>query len=431
MTTESPRTGLALSGGGYRATAFHLGTLKQLKKLGILDKIDVLSTISGGSITGAYYCSQIDKDFNTFYDSLYKSLLTKDVIKKTLFSWLGLRLLILILILLFSIYLLFTCYAWLFLVIIVIVLFLIARYQFVLFPMSKRIEQVYDNFFYEKKVLSSLPQKPKLIIGSTNLQTARPFSFSKTRMWDTSYGSKDRPTFDGTQFPIARAVMASSCVPFAFTPIRIAKEFILHPEDLVGRTPLLVDGGIYDNQGIHKIMQDNRSLNTIITSDAGGGSTGELKLKNTFTLLSETVNVFMARIKKAQMVSDVYENAETMKKEIAYFSLAWDVENCIPGFIRNLENKNIIDEVILAHHLKEEWVKEPLKYYEDIEKQLKANVDYDSIPKPTPAEKEIARRVSTNLTALSQKQLDCLINQAVALTDIQVKLYCPSLIQTT
>jgi NTE family protein len=60
----------------------------------------------------------------------------------------------------------------------------------------------------------------------------------------------------------------------------------------------------------------------------------------------------MARIKKAQMVSDVYENAETMKKEIAYFSLAWDVENCIPGFIRNLESKNIIEEVINAHHLK-------------------------------------------------------------------------------
>lgn len=427
MANESLRTGLALSGGGYRATAFHLGTLRKLHELGILNKIDVLSTISGGSITGAYYCTQIDKDFDVFYKDLYNALLTKDVIRRALFSWLGLRLLAFILILLFSIYLLFTCQAWLFLPILVIVFFLLARFQFQLFPMSLRIEQVYDKFFYEKKVLSSLPIKPKLIIGSTNLQTARPFSFSKNRIWDTSYGSKERPTFDGTQFPIARAVMASSCVPFAFTPIRIAKEFILHPEDLINNTPLLVDGGIYDNQGINKIMQDNRNLNTIITSDAGGGSTGELKLRNTFTLLSETVNVFMARIKKAQMVSDVYENAETVKREIAYFSLAWDVENCIPGFIRNLENKNIIAEVIHAHHLKEEWVKEPLKYYENIEIQLKANVDYDHIPKPTAAEKEIARRVATNLTALSKMQLDSLIKQAVALTDIQVKLYCPSL----
>jgi hypothetical protein len=51
-------------------------------------------------------------------------------------------------------------------------------------------------------------------------------------------------------------------------------------------------------------------------------------------------------------------------------------------------------------------VKEPLKYYQDIEKQLKANVDYDSIPKPTAAEKGNSKTVSTNLTALSQKQLD-------------------------
>jgi NTE family protein len=149
--------------------------------------------------------------------------------------------------------------------------------------MSKGLEQVYDTFFYEKKVLSSLPLKPKLIIGSTNLQTARPFSFTKNRMWDTSYGSKDRPTFDATQFPIARAVMASSCVPFAFTPIRIAKPFILHPKILLAERHSWWMVVFTITKGIHKIMQDNRSLNTIIASDAECGSTGELKLKNTFT----------------------------------------------------------------------------------------------------------------------------------------------------
>lgn len=430
MATETPRTGLALSGGGYRATAFHLGTLKKLNELGVLNKIDVLSTISGGSINGAYYCTQIDKDFSTFYDELYHALLTKDVIKKALFSWLGLRLLLLILVILFSVYFLFTAHAWLFLVILVVVVILLARFQFVLFPMSKRIEQVYDDFFYQEKKLTDLPIRPKLIIGATNMQTARPFSFSKTRMWDTSYGSKDHPTFTNSNFPIARAVMASSCVPFAFTPVRIAKEFFVNKDEFNKIHPLLVDGGVYDNQGIHKIMQDNRDLNTIITSDAGGGSQGELTLRNTFTLLSETVNVFMARIKKAQMVTDVYENAATMKKEIAYFSLAWDVENCIPGFIRNLEQKNIIDAVIKAHNLPEAWVEKPMHYYTQIENQLKENVNYDSIPKPTEEEKKIARRVSTNLTCLKKDQLDSLIKQAIALTDIQVKLYCPSLFQT-
>jgi predicted acylesterase/phospholipase RssA len=45
--------GLALSGGGFRATAFHLGVLKRLRELGLLEQIDFLSTVSGGSLAGA------------------------------------------------------------------------------------------------------------------------------------------------------------------------------------------------------------------------------------------------------------------------------------------------------------------------------------------------------------------------------------------
>src|SRR2546426_238047 len=47
--------GLALSGGGSRAMAFHLGCLRALDDLGILGRIGVLSTISGGSVVGALY----------------------------------------------------------------------------------------------------------------------------------------------------------------------------------------------------------------------------------------------------------------------------------------------------------------------------------------------------------------------------------------
>lgn len=48
--TNSTRFGVALSGGGSRTAAFYLGTLRALNRLGLLDKIDVMSTISGGSI---------------------------------------------------------------------------------------------------------------------------------------------------------------------------------------------------------------------------------------------------------------------------------------------------------------------------------------------------------------------------------------------
>ena len=42
--------GLALSGGGSRAVAFHLGTLRALEDLKLLDEVDIVSGVSGGSV---------------------------------------------------------------------------------------------------------------------------------------------------------------------------------------------------------------------------------------------------------------------------------------------------------------------------------------------------------------------------------------------
>ena len=58
--------GLALSGGGSRAMAFHLGCLRALNDLELLDKVGVLSTISGGSVIGAYYAYSPGKSFEEF-----------------------------------------------------------------------------------------------------------------------------------------------------------------------------------------------------------------------------------------------------------------------------------------------------------------------------------------------------------------------------
>lgn len=55
MGGEKQRIGLALSGGGFRAAFFHVGVLARLAELGILQKVEVISTVSGGSIVGALY----------------------------------------------------------------------------------------------------------------------------------------------------------------------------------------------------------------------------------------------------------------------------------------------------------------------------------------------------------------------------------------
>lgn len=49
------KLGLALSGGGFRASLFHIGVLARMAELDVLGKVEVLSTVSGGSIVGAMY----------------------------------------------------------------------------------------------------------------------------------------------------------------------------------------------------------------------------------------------------------------------------------------------------------------------------------------------------------------------------------------
>jgi predicted acylesterase/phospholipase RssA len=49
------KLGLALAGGGFRASFFHLGVLRRLAELDVLRRVEVISTVSGGSIIGALY----------------------------------------------------------------------------------------------------------------------------------------------------------------------------------------------------------------------------------------------------------------------------------------------------------------------------------------------------------------------------------------
>ena len=436
MTPINSKIGLSLSGGGYRASAFHLGTLSKLHHMGILQNTHVISTISGGSITGAAYCIN-EQDFKSFENRLKNDFQTRSVIAKVLGSWSFARLLLIaILFLGGSVAILFTDYPWLSPVILIVFVFLLLKYQFAIFPVSKEIEKAYDKFFYSKKTLKDLHKKPKLAIGSTNLQTGRPFTFSRGYMGDSAYyypsDGKAAIKFIASDFPISRAVTASSCVPFAFTPITIAKNFYEEPSDRKRINPQLVDGGVYDNQGIHKITQEHSSFecDIIITSDAGNRLPFEQFYNNTIILLIRTVDVFMNRIKNFQIIKNIYDNVETVNKQIAYLSLGWDLESCIPGFISNLEQKKIIPAVIKAHKIPEEWAADPKKYKDELTSYLEKMTKYAEIEKNnlSPEQLAIARGVKTNLTKLSADQVNYLMRQASNLTELQVRLYCPDIV---
>lgn len=425
---NSLKVGLALSGGGYRAAAFHLGTLSKLNKLGILNKIDVLSCISGGSIIGAYFCLQLEKGKSyAEIEQEFKALLKRSVIHALL---LYLAVILLLLVGLFYLIALKTSLsAALGMSIIFLIVFV--RFQFHILPLSWFIERIYNQLFYKRATLKTLPSHPVLLINATNLGTGRLWSFSRSYMGDSSYRYRKagEVEFKQENFPVARAVASSTCVPFAFSPIKIGKQFFKNPSQYAFTKPRLVDGGVYDNQGIHKLTQPNSEYlcDIIIVSDAGSKFSKRSIYHNNFTLLQRTSDIFMRRIKNLQFQQNIYYQNSSPRKEIAYLSLAWEVDRCIEGFIDNLENNNISQE-LLEHH------KLPMTKESDIDRQeirtlLEESINYPQIKQQILSfdNKYDAQKVATNLTALSDKQIDSLMNHAAVLTEIQVKLYCPSL----
>ena len=68
--------GLALSGGGYRAAGFHLGVLSYLDYVDLLKQVKMISTVSGGTFTGAKYTLSLvaGQSFQEFYQEYYDFL---------------------------------------------------------------------------------------------------------------------------------------------------------------------------------------------------------------------------------------------------------------------------------------------------------------------------------------------------------------------
>ena len=85
---SSRNIGLALSGGGSRAIAFHLGCLRTLHRRGILDQVDVISAVSGGSVIAAMYAYSKGsfEEFESSVINLLRRGLQVDIAKRLFLS---------------------------------------------------------------------------------------------------------------------------------------------------------------------------------------------------------------------------------------------------------------------------------------------------------------------------------------------------------
>ena len=419
------KIGLALSGGGYRAAAYHIGTLRALNRLGILDKVDVISAVSGGSITAAYYA--LHKDNYEKFESSFIKKLQRGVLCST----------IVYLLLLLSISLLVASLVNWWLLIPEAVMLLVFWYR--ILPVSYFIECSYNRLFFKKKKLSDLPQSPLIAINATDVTNGKLYTFSQLKMGGYPYyknGDYITSPFDNTQFPIAKAVMASSCVPFAFSPIKIPREFCKENT----KTPILIDGGLYDNQGTHKLSMSNSRYHAdyIIVSDAGNTQINANRILNPICLLIKTSDIMMDRIKRFQRQQNIYTPANPNR--YAYVPLEWNIEErLIRGFVQNIMGGNIVESLYSWHKISSDDINNLTNSDKDISKTafdnivatLKMSIGWDQLSKIFPNKEscEIARSVGTNLTRLKRKKIDALIHHSEILTVIQVRLYLPEIIE--
>ena len=81
---KTRNVGLALSGGGSRAIAFHLGCLRALHDLNLLSRVHVISSVSGGSVISAMYAYSNDsfREFDARIVELLSGGLHRDIFRE-------------------------------------------------------------------------------------------------------------------------------------------------------------------------------------------------------------------------------------------------------------------------------------------------------------------------------------------------------------
>ncbi|MFO1429891.1 MAG: patatin-like phospholipase family protein [Candidatus Competibacteraceae bacterium] len=280
------KLGLALSGGGFRASFFHIGVLAQLAMQGLLRRIEVISTVSGGSIIGALYYLHVRnlleaKPDDTITDQDYKVLIERieqdffDAVKanfrlNTFANWIP-----------------------------------NLRTKNSNYSHSDRIAELYDQWLYrpvfgandsrpiEMRQLLIQPagartpfdpeqgngaraaKVPVLVINATALNTGHNWRFTARQMGEPRLSElrtlidnkpirlrrpEDYKVARHKDFTLGHAVAASAAVPGIFTPLAVSE---FYPDDIRVQ---LVDGGVHDNQGVQGLLDEN--CTHFIISDA-------------------------------------------------------------------------------------------------------------------------------------------------------------------
>jgi NTE family protein len=178
---------LAFSGGGTRAASLSYGVLEELAHTPggpagtqhrLLDEVDIISSVSGGSFTAAYYALWGDRIFFDFESQFLKRDVQGDLLFRLLSPWNQVRL------------------------------------ASAKFNRTDLAAEYYDDLLFHGATFADLMQRsdrPFLTVNATDVASGARFEFTQDEF--------DLIGSDLAQFPISRAVAASSAFPLYLTPV--------------------------------------------------------------------------------------------------------------------------------------------------------------------------------------------------------------------
>jgi predicted acylesterase/phospholipase RssA len=312
------KVGLALSGGGFRASLYHIGVLARLAELDWLRHIEVLSCVSGGSIIGAHYYLEVRKLLQEKADQEIKREDYLEIVKRIEKDFLdGVET---------NIRMQSTARLW-------------TNLKIILIPNYSRTLRVGELFETEifSRVRDGGQDKPRwlnqlfiqplnepasfapknqnwrrrakvpvLILNAATLNTGHNWQF--TASWMGEPPSSIETEVDGNyrlrrmyygeaphghrHIRLGHAVAASASVPGLFEPLALTN---LYPRITVR----LVDGGTHDNQGVASLIEQDCTV--MLVSDASGQMQTKDDASNNFAgVLLRSNGILQARVREAQ-----------------------------------------------------------------------------------------------------------------------------------
>jgi len=247
------RLGLALSGGGFRATLFHLGILRFLKDSGRLQHVTDIASVSGGSILAAHLVLNWDR--YTGSDEQFDEA-TAAVVRFVQFDLRN---------------------------------YIVRRMplQFPLRVLAKLIrqrvrnltpnailERCYEKHLYGDRCLYELPVVPMLHMLATNVSNGGLSVFNRNGLYIQQRPDGGEIRFEHIPTKMAsipRIVGASSAFPGFFPPVEVTAADLGVREGEFP-TEYFTDGGVFDNLGIRAyswLKHQGEQFDEVIVSDAG------------------------------------------------------------------------------------------------------------------------------------------------------------------